>query len=67
MSAKRRTSSLLPTGRLTTTTAALPAIQADKALKNLEIAETRYQAKMFSEHVIALLEPDKREQFEWFC
>ncbi|MBZ9705248.1 TetR family transcriptional regulator [Mesorhizobium sp. ESP7-2] len=40
------------------------AIQADKALKNLDIAETRHQAKMFCDHVIALLEPDKHEQFE---
>ncbi|RUU75026.1 TetR/AcrR family transcriptional regulator, partial [Mesorhizobium sp. M7A.T.Ca.TU.009.01.1.2] len=40
------------------------AIQADKALKNLDIAETRHQAKMFCDHVIALLEPERREQFE---
>ncbi|PZV36993.1 TetR/AcrR family transcriptional regulator [Mesorhizobium kowhaii] len=40
------------------------AIQADKALKNLDIAETRHQAKMFCDHVVALLEPEKREQFE---
>ncbi|WP_214472728.1 TetR/AcrR family transcriptional regulator [Mesorhizobium sp. dw_380] len=40
------------------------AIQADKALKNLDIAETRHQAKMFCDHVIALLEPEKHEQFE---
>lgn len=40
------------------------AIQADKALKNLDIAETRHQAKMFCDRVIALLAPDKHEQFE---
>ncbi|ESY85619.1 TetR family transcriptional regulator [Mesorhizobium australicum] len=40
------------------------AIQADKALKNLDIAETRHQARMFCDHVIALLEPEKHEQFE---
>jgi hypothetical protein len=40
------------------------AIQADKALKNLDIAETRHQAKMFCDHVIGLLELQKREQFE---
>ncbi|TPK66656.1 TetR/AcrR family transcriptional regulator [Mesorhizobium sp. B2-4-19] len=40
------------------------AIQADKALKNLDIAETRHQARMFCGHVTALIEPDKREQFE---
>lgn len=40
------------------------AIQADKALKNLDIAETRHQARMFCDHVIALIEPGKHEQFE---
>jgi len=40
------------------------AIQADKALKNLDIAETRHQAKMFCDHVTALIEPGKHEQFE---
>ncbi|GLQ78311.1 TetR family transcriptional regulator [Mesorhizobium huakuii] len=40
------------------------AIQADKALKNLDIAETRHQARMFCDHVTALIEPDKHEQFE---
>ncbi|ESY65108.1 TetR family transcriptional regulator [Mesorhizobium sp. LNHC252B00] len=40
------------------------AIQADKALKNLDIAETRHQARMFCDHVAALIEPGKREQFE---
>ncbi|BCG81149.1 TetR/AcrR family transcriptional regulator [Mesorhizobium sp. 113-3-3] len=40
------------------------AIQADKALKNLDIAETRYQARMFCDHVTALIEPGKHEQFE---
>jgi len=39
------------------------AIQADKALKNLDIAETRYQARMFCDHVTALIEPGKHEQF----
>ncbi|MER9326976.1 TetR family transcriptional regulator [Mesorhizobium sp. M0488] len=40
------------------------AIQADKALKNLDIAETRHQAKLFCDHVTVLLDPHKREQFE---
>ncbi|MER9584828.1 TetR family transcriptional regulator [Mesorhizobium sp. M0276] len=40
------------------------AIQADKALKNLDIAETRHQARMFCDHVVTLLAPEKREQFE---
>lgn len=40
------------------------AIQADKALKNLDIAETRHQARMFCDHVIGLIEPSKHEQFE---
>jgi len=40
------------------------AIQADKALKNLDIAETRHQAKMFCDRVSPLLAPEKREQFE---
>lgn len=40
------------------------AIQADKALKNLDIAETRHQARMFCDHVTALIEPGKHEQFE---
>jgi AcrR family transcriptional regulator len=40
------------------------AIQADKALQNLDIAETRQQAGMFSDHVGPLVAPQKREQFE---
>ncbi|PBB28351.1 TetR family transcriptional regulator [Mesorhizobium sp. WSM4312] len=40
------------------------AIQADKALKNLDIAETRHQARMFCDHVTTLIEPGKHEQFE---
>ena len=40
------------------------AIQADKALKNLDIAETRHQARMFCDHVVALLEPEKHERFD---
>ena len=40
------------------------AIQADKALQNLDIAETRRQAAMFCDHVTALIEPGKHEQFE---
>jgi AcrR family transcriptional regulator len=39
------------------------AIQADKALQNLDIAETRHQAKMFCDHVGPMLAPEKREQF----
>jgi hypothetical protein len=39
------------------------AIQADKALQNLDIAETRQQAKLFCDHVIPFLEPEQREQF----
>ncbi|TPJ60844.1 TetR/AcrR family transcriptional regulator [Mesorhizobium sp. B2-6-1] len=39
------------------------AIQADKALQNLDIAETRHQAKMFCDHVAPMLRPDQREDF----
>jgi len=39
------------------------AIQADKALQNLDIAETRQQARMFCDHVGPLIDPEKREQF----
>ncbi|TPL52214.1 TetR/AcrR family transcriptional regulator [Mesorhizobium sp. B2-4-4] len=39
------------------------AIQADKALQNLDIAETRHQAKMFCDHVAPMLRPDPREDF----
>ncbi|TGQ41303.1 TetR/AcrR family transcriptional regulator [Mesorhizobium sp. M00.F.Ca.ET.216.01.1.1] len=39
------------------------AIQADKALQNLDIAETRHQAKLFCDHVAPFLEPERREQF----
>ncbi|RJT33381.1 TetR/AcrR family transcriptional regulator [Mesorhizobium waimense] len=39
------------------------AIQADKALQNLDIAETRQQARMFCDHVGPLVDPEKREQF----
>ncbi|QPC93773.1 TetR/AcrR family transcriptional regulator [Mesorhizobium sp. INR15] len=39
------------------------AIQADKALQNLDIAETRRQANMFYDQVAPLLDPDRREQF----
>ncbi|CAN7684298.1 TetR family transcriptional regulator [Mesorhizobium sp. LjNodule214] len=39
------------------------AIQADKALQNLDIAETRQQASMFCEHVGPLIDPERREQF----
>lgn len=39
------------------------AIQADKALKNLDIAETRRQASLFCEHVVPLIEPERREAF----
>ncbi|MBZ9896374.1 MULTISPECIES: TetR/AcrR family transcriptional regulator [unclassified Mesorhizobium] len=39
------------------------AIQADKALQNLDIAETRHQAKMFCDHVAPMLRPDRREDF----
>ncbi|BCG95309.1 TetR family transcriptional regulator [Mesorhizobium sp. 131-2-1] len=39
------------------------AIQADKALQNLDIAETRLQARMFCDHVGPMLEPDRREAF----
>ena len=35
------------------------AIQADKALQHLDIAETRYQAKMFGDHVGPLIAPEK--------
>ncbi|RWL94570.1 TetR/AcrR family transcriptional regulator [Mesorhizobium sp.] len=39
------------------------AIQADKALQNLDIAETRRQAEMFCETVAPLIEPERREAF----
>lgn len=39
------------------------AIQADKALQHLDIAETRLQAKLFCDRVGPLLQPEKREQF----
>ena len=39
------------------------AIQADKALQHLDIAETRQQAKLFCDKVSPLLQPQKREQF----
>ncbi|WP_192179623.1 TetR/AcrR family transcriptional regulator [Mesorhizobium amorphae] len=39
------------------------AIQADKALQNLDIAETRQQSRMFCDHVGPLIDPEKREQF----
>ncbi|CDX57140.1 Transcriptional regulator [Mesorhizobium plurifarium] len=39
------------------------AIQADKALKNLDIAETKRQAEMFCETVVPLIEPEQREAF----
>ena len=39
------------------------AIQADKALQHLDIAETRLQARMFCDHVGPMLEPDRREAF----
>ncbi|MGX9147756.1 TetR family transcriptional regulator [Mesorhizobium sp. 128a] len=39
------------------------AIQADKALQNLDIAETRQQAKMFCDHVGPFLAAERREEF----
>ena len=39
------------------------AIQADKALQHLDIAETRQQAKLFCDRVGPLLQPEKRDQF----
>lgn len=39
------------------------AIQADKALKNLDIAETRRQATMFCDHVGPFLAPERRDEF----
>jgi AcrR family transcriptional regulator len=39
------------------------AIQADKALKNLDIAETRRQATMFCDHVGPFLSAERREEF----
>ena len=39
------------------------AIQADKALKNLDIAETRRQATMFCDHVGPLLAAERRNEF----
>ncbi|ESX24619.1 MULTISPECIES: TetR/AcrR family transcriptional regulator [unclassified Mesorhizobium] len=39
------------------------AIQADKALKNLDIAETRRQATMFCDHVGPFLAPERRNEF----
>ncbi|MER9742805.1 TetR/AcrR family transcriptional regulator [Mesorhizobium sp. M0187] len=39
------------------------AIQADKALKNLDIAETRRQATMFCDHVGPFLAQERRNEF----
>jgi AcrR family transcriptional regulator len=39
------------------------AIQADKALKNLDIAETRRQATMFCDHVGPFLSAERRDEF----
>ena len=39
------------------------AIQADKALQNLDIAETRRQARMFCDHVETFLAPERHEEF----
>ncbi|TIS07822.1 MAG: TetR/AcrR family transcriptional regulator, partial [Mesorhizobium sp.] len=39
------------------------AIQADKALQHLDIAETRHQAKMFCDRVAPMLKPKQREAF----
>lgn len=39
------------------------AIQADKALKNFDIAETRHQATMFCDHVGPFLAPERRNEF----
>ncbi|MDX8501547.1 TetR/AcrR family transcriptional regulator [Mesorhizobium sp. VK4C] len=39
------------------------AIQADKALQHLDIAETRRQAEMFCDHVAPMLKPEQREAF----
>ena len=39
------------------------AIQADKALQHLDIAETRYQANMLSDHVAPMLRAEQREAF----
>ena len=39
------------------------AIQADKALQNLDIAETHHQAKVFCDRVAHLLQPPRREEF----
>ena len=39
------------------------AIQADKALQNLDIAETHHQADVFCGQVIHLLKPERREEF----
>ena len=39
------------------------AIQADKALQNLDIAETRRQAAMFCDHVGPFLAAERRQEF----
>jgi AcrR family transcriptional regulator len=39
------------------------AIQADKALQNLDIAETRRQAAMFCDHVGPFLPAERRQEF----
>lgn len=41
----------------------LNAIQADKALQNLDIAETRRQARLFCDRVDPFLKPNQRESF----
>ncbi|MFA6156853.1 TetR family transcriptional regulator [Mesorhizobium sp.] len=41
----------------------LNAIQADKALQNLDIAETRRQARLFCDQVDPFLKPNQRESF----
>ncbi|MDP1159565.1 hypothetical protein, partial [Klebsiella variicola] len=39
------------------------AIQADKALQNLDIAETHHQADVFCDQLVHLLKPERREAF----
>ncbi|MBN9235311.1 MULTISPECIES: TetR/AcrR family transcriptional regulator [Phyllobacteriaceae] len=39
------------------------AIQADKALKNLDIAETHHQASVFCDQIIRLLKPERQDEF----
>ena len=41
----------------------LAFIQADKALQHLDIAETRFQAKMLCDHVAPMLKAEQREAF----